>query len=194
MGMGEKAVSVPHHTDPLQLDDLPPELCMMILDFLPASSLDQLRMVSRAWKDKASDPLLVCKFHAVMEMDMTEERILMTVSSKPSLLTMTVDGRQVTDKILEAAWEHPTLHTLRVVETEGVNYKNNKLGFLHVYEMVWRKQLFSSHHAEVGRQWNNWSRLPQPQTTLAVCAKPGSEVTRGLDVIYELLRKRMEHD
>merc|ERR1712226_725505 len=119
-----------------------------------------------------------------------------TVSSKPSLLTMTVDGLQLTDKILKAAWEHPTLETLRVVEIEGVDYKYNKLSLSHVYNMVWSKQLFSSHHAEVGRQWNDWSRLPQPKTTLSltVCAKPGSDVTSGLDAIYELLRKGMEHD
>ena len=175
----EKAVSVPHPTGTLQLDDLPPELC---------------RMVSKAWKKKASDPLLVHKFHAVIQMVMTEERILKEVSSKPSLLTMTVDGRQLTDKILEAAWEHPTLETLRVEETEGVNYEYDKVDIGHVYTMVWSKALFSCQHAEIGRRWNDrWSRSrrPKPQTTLTVCAKPGSEVVRLFDQVYKVLRRKM---
>ena len=48
------------------IDDLPPEIAMIILHWLPETSLIALRNVSRIWRARASHQSLVTKFHIII--------------------------------------------------------------------------------------------------------------------------------
>ena len=113
------------------IDDLPPEIAMIILHWLPETSLIALRNVSRIWRARASHHSLVTKFHIIIDLEMTEQIILKTISSKPSLISVSMDYANVTGNIINTLQKHQTVEILHVVEREGVNYSSthSKLTF-----------------------------------------------------------------
>ena len=140
-----------------QEHDLPEELLRMILDRLDARSLASARSVSKKWKRIAEEPKVARKFHVILDHDMSEDEVISTIATRPSLFGVTMDHLFLNKRILNAMLIHPTLKNLHVVERVGVNYWGNGTTYT-LYDFIKQHQLEARHlHAvEVGLRWRDY--------------------------------------
>ena len=150
-----------------QVDDLPEELLTMILDRLDVRSLASARSVSKKWKTIAEEPKVARKFHVILDHNMSEDEVLSTIATRPSLFGVTMDLLFLNERVLNAMLTHSTLKNLHVVEREAWHPEEPTRdgegwhGTIYtLYYFIKQHQLEARHQhgVEVGLRWREYWR------------------------------------
>ena len=94
------------------LESLPEELLLAVLERVEGRGLATMAAVSRMWRRLATDQ----RFHLKVDSSMTPEDILGRLADLPALRAVTM---QVTNGLLPAMAEHPSLESVHLLEGEG---------------------------------------------------------------------------
>ena len=171
------------------LDNLPVEIVKMILKMLPGEKLLKVKVVSKSWKILADDPLLMKRFYVSMDSMVNEEEFQRTITSKPSLIGISIEENHLTETNFKSMHNHPTLKIIKIKDSldQVGNY------FLPLYNAIYHRQAVPRQNQEAGGL--SWPyRKP-----LVLCTEPASRVASSIDSIFKMRKsfhnelKKMKH-
>jgi hypothetical protein len=162
---------------------LPAELQLQVLGLLPGMELPTLRLVAAGWRDLADDPPLRAKFHLVVDAGIPPKEIQELVAIKRRLVTVTLQDHQLSQPVLQAMVEHPSLATVHLRGEGGGTY-HTTMNFEPLYRLIFERQLAA---AWLGPRLGGRGP-PKVLPTLYICARRESLIFKLIEEIYEMLK------
>ena len=180
------------------LDNLPVEIIKMILKMLPGEKLLEVKVVSKTWKILADDPLLMKRFYVSMDSMANEEKFKIIITSKPSLIGISIEENHLTETNFKSMHKHPTLKIVKIKDSldQFGNY------FSPLYNAIYRRQAVSRRNQEAeDLAWpGRLGEKQQSKKPLVLCTQPATRVANSIDSIYIMRNsfrnklKKMKHN